>query len=623
MAPTPIGQEEEIQERPFNFRLTVRLIAYLRGYKLRLVAAFLCILLAAVSSQLGPFLTQIGVDEYILKGDLQGLYGLIGLYFLSIAVQYVAQYGQTRVTELTGQYVMRDLRREIFVHLQRLPLRYFDRTPVGRTMTRTTNDVEALNEFFTEGAVSVFMDLFTLVAILAFMTYMDPWLTMVSCTVIPILAYATFELQSRAMKAYRELRLRLARLNAYLQENITGMEVVQLFNRQERNRRDFDREHLPYRCAEDREIHYYAIFFPFTEFVSTVGMGIVVWYGAGSVVQDRIDVGVLVAFLQYIRRFFRPIMDISDRYALLQSAMAASERIFELLDVEVEPQGPADRALPAAAVRSAVAPDAAASSLSSPTRAPAAAPIIEFDHVHFKYDPDASEWILRNVSFCVPAGHSIALVGATGSGKTTIVNLICRFYDIQQGSIRVDGVDVRDWNVDELRRRIGIVQQDVFLFSGSIGANIRLGQELADEHIAEVARHVNADRFVERLPRRFEHPVAEGGASLSAGQRQLLSFARALAFDPEILVLDEATSSIDTETEQLIQEAISRIMVERTSIVIAHRLSTIRNADQIFVLHHGELREQGRHEELIGEDGIYARLYRLNYGGESGQQAAG
>ena len=598
MSPVPMSQEEEIQERPFNLGLTLRLVAYLRVYKQRLAVALVCILVAAVSSQLGPYLTQIGVDDYILKGDLEGLYGLIGLYFLSIAVQYVAQYGQTRVTELTGQYVMRDLRRQIFVHLQRLPMRYFDRTPVGRTMTRTTNDVEALNEFFTEGVVSVFMDLFTLVAILAFMTYMDPWLTLASCTVIPILALATFYLQGLAMKAYRELRLRLARLNAYLQENITGMEVVQLFNRQQRNLGDFDREHLPYRKAEDREIHYYSIFFPFSEFIGTVGMGIVVWYGAGSVVQDRIDLGVLIAFLQYVRRFFRPIMDISDRYALLQSAMAASERIFELLDRRTEPQGPATRGV------EQTAPAAATDS-----------PAIEFDHVHFKYDPDASDWILRDVTFTVPAGHSIALVGATGSGKTTIVNLICRFYDIQQGSVRVDGVDVREWNLDELRRRVGIVQQDVFLFSGSIGANIRLGLPIPEERVAEVAQHVNASRFVERLPRRFEHPVAEGGRSLSGGQRQLLSFARALAFDPEILVLDEATSSIDTETEQLIQEAIARIMVERTSIVIAHRLSTIRNAEQILVLHHGEVREQGRHDELVTHDGIYARLYRLNYGG--------
>ena len=593
MSPVDLSKEEEVQERPFNLRLALRLIAYLGPYKLRVTAALSLILLTAVSSQLGPRLTQIGVDEHILTGDLDGLYGIIGLYFASLAVQYLAQYGQTRVTELTGQYVMRDMRRQIFLHLQRLPMRYFDRTPVGRTMTRTTNDVEALNEFFAEGIVSVFMDLATLIAIIAFMADMNLRLTLVSCTVIPLLAVTTFYLQGKAMVAYRELRRRLARLNAYLQENITGMEVVQLFNRQRRNLRDFDGEHLPYRRAEDREIFYYSVFFPFTEFVGTVGMALIVWYGAGAVVQNLIDVGVLAAFLQYIRRFFRPIMDISDRYALLQNAMAASERIFDLLDTPPEPAGgPAGRI---GRRQEGVA--------------------IEFDRVFFKYDPEATDWILKDVSFRVPAGQSLALVGATGSGKTTIVNLLCRFYEAQQGNVRVDGLDVREWDVEELRRRIAIVQQDVFLFSGDIESNIRLGEErITKDQICTVARYVNADRFVEWLPKGYSQHVAEGGSNLSGGQRQLLSFARALAFDPEILVLDEATSSIDTETEQLIQEAISRLMRERTSVVIAHRLSTIRNADQILVLHHGVVRERGRHDQLVPADGIYARLYRLHHG---------
>lgn len=593
MSPVPLSQEEGVQERPLNLRLTARLVGYLRHYKLRVAAAMGLILVTAVSSQLGPRLTQVGVDDYILKGDLQGLYQILALYLASLVLQYAAQYGQTRVTEMTGQLAMRDMRQQIFDHLQRLPLRYFDRTPIGRTMTRTTNDVDALNEFFTEGVVSVFLDLATLVAIVAFMVDMDARLTLVSCAVVPVLAVATFYLQDRAMGAYRELRLRLARLNAYLQENLTGMEVVQLFNRQARNRREFDGEHLPYRRAEDREIFYYSLFFPFTEFLGTVGMAIVVWYGAGAVVQDRIDVGVLVAFLQYIRRFFRPIMDISDRYALLQSAMAASERIFELLDTAPEPAGgPAGR-----------------------TGTAGAGPAIAFDRVFFKYDPASESWILRDVSFAVAAGQSLALVGATGSGKTTIVNLLCRFYQVQQGAVRVDGLDVREWDLPALRRRIGIVQQDVFLFSGDIEGNIRLGEAaISAARVRQVARYANASGFIERLPRGFAQPVAERGASLSAGQRQLLSFARALAFDPAILVLDEATSSIDTETEQLIQEAISRLMQARTSIAIAHRLSTVRHADQILVLHHGEVREHGRHEELVAAGGIYARLYRLNYG---------
>jgi len=585
-----LNQEEEIQERPFSLRLTLRLVAYLRPYGWRVAGALALTLAAAVASQAGPRLTQIGVDDHILTGDLSGLRWVAALFFGAIALQYAAQYGQTLVTEMTGQLVMRDLRREIFQHLQRLPLRYFDRTPVGRTMTRTTNDVEALNEFFTEGVVSVFMDLFTLVAILVFMAQMDVELTLVSCVVIPFLAVSTFYLQGKAMGAYRELRLRLARLNAYLQENITGMEVVQLFSREARNRRDFDGEHKPYRRAEDREIHYYAIFFPFTEFVGTVGMALVIYYGASAVLEERVDLGVLVAFLQYIRRFFRPIMDISDRYALLQSAMAASERIFELLDTPPEPLGTTGR---------------------TATRGPAAA--IEFDRVRFRYDEEAGDDVLRDVSFSVPAGHSLALVGATGSGKTTIVNLLCRFYDIQEGAIRVHGLDVREWDVEELRRRIGIVQQDVFLFSGDILGNIRLGDEaMTRDRVEAAAAYVNADRFISRLPGGLEEPVAERGATLSAGQRQLLSFARALASEPQILVLDEATSSIDSQTELLIQDAIGKLMHDRTSVVIAHRLSTIRNADQILVLHHGEVREQGRHEQLMRLDGIYARLYRLH-----------
>ena len=585
--------EEEVEERPFQLGLTLRLVNYLRQYKGRVGISLVLILISAIASQVGPRLTQIGVDEHILVGDLDGLYSLIGIYFLSIIVQYVAQYGQTRVTEMTGQYVMRDLRQEIFVHLQRLPLRYFDRTPVGRTMTRTTNDVDALNEFFTEGVVSVFMDLFTLIAIVAFMADMDWQLTLASCTVIPILAVATFYLQNRAMGAYRELRRRLARLNAYLQENITGIEVVQLFGRQQKNLSEFDDEHLPYRHAEDREIHYYAVFFPFTEFIGTVGMAVVVWYGAGWVLEQRIDLGVLVAFLQYVRRFFRPIMDISDRYALLQSAMAASERIFQLLDTPAESAG---------------------GQLTQPVVGSTEA-AIEFDHVFFKYDPQGTDWILEDVSFRVSSTHSLALVGATGSGKTTIVNLLCRFYEVQEGVVKVDGVDVRQWDLHALRRRIGIVQQDVFLFTGDIAGNIRLGEDSIDtERVERVAAYVNADRFIHRLPGGYQQPVAEGGSSLSSGQRQLLSFARALAFDPQILVLDEATSSIDTETEQLIQDAISRLMRERTSVVIAHRLSTIRNADHILVLHHGQVREQGRHEELVRQGGIYARLHRLHYG---------
>ena len=589
---TELNKEEEIQERAFNLGLTLQLLGYLKPHRRRVVVAFGTIALAAGTGQIGPYLTQVAVDDYIAVGDWVGLRWIIAAFFLSVAVQYGAQYAQTLVTGMIGQRVMYDLRRDLFAHLQKLPLRYFDRTPLGRIMTRTTNDIDALNEFFSEGVVSVFMDFFTLLAIVGFMAYIDAELALICCTVVPIIAVSTFYLQGLAMRAYRELRTRLARLNAYLQENITGVEVVQLFNRQQRNLRDFDIEHLPYRRAEDREIHCYAIFFPFTELLGTVGMALVLWYGASDVLDSRIELGVLVAFLQYIRRFFRPIMDISDRYALLQSAMAASERVFELLAVPAEPAG------------------------GSPHNRPVASRgAIEFRNVFFKYDPAAEDWILKDVSFELKAGQSLALVGATGSGKTTIVSLLCRFYDIQRGAILVDGRDVRQWPAAELRRRISIVQQEVFLFSGSISGNIRLGEDAMDDaQVERAARYVNAAPFIERLPQGYAHAVAEGGSTLSAGQRQLLAFARALAFDPEILVLDEATSSIDTETEQLIQDAIAKLMRERTSIVIAHRLSTIRSADQILVMHHGEVRERGRHEELLRQGGIYARLHRLNYG---------
>ena len=586
-----VDQEEEIQERPFSLALTRRLLGYLLPYKVRIIATLLMMILSAAANQIGPLLTQIAVDDHILVGDLEGLKWILLVFFGSVAVQYVATYLQTYVTEVTGQHVMLDMRRQIFAHLQKLPMRFFDRTRVGRLMTRTTNDVEALNDFFTEGVVSVFMDLFTLAAIICYMLQMDIWLTLVGCAVVPFLFVVTFWLQGLAMKAYREFVLRRARLNAYLQENITGMEVVQLFNREHRNLAEFDLEHLPYRRAQDQEINYYAIFFPLTEFIGTVGVVMVVWFGAAAVLDGRIEIGVLIAFLQYIPRFFRPIMDINDRYALLQSAMASSERIFELLDTKVESAGGPPGVPP-----------------------PSVGGTIEFRNVSFKYDAEAPDYILKDISFNVEAGQSLAIVGSTGSGKTTIVNLICRFYDAQEGSVLVDGRDVRDWNVEDLRKRVSIVQQDVFLFSGTIGNNISLGNaDINQSGVERAAEHVNADRFINRLPDRYGQEVAERGSTLSTGERQLLSFARALAFDPEILILDEATSSIDTETEQLVQEAVFRLMKERTSIVIAHRLSTIRNADHILVLHHGEIRERGRHDQLMKQEGIYARLYQLNY----------
>tara|TARA_B100000902_G_scaffold398090_1_gene463752 strand:- start:2138 stop:3937 length:1800 start_codon:yes stop_codon:yes gene_type:complete len=587
-----LNTEEEIQHRSFNGRLLIKLLSYLRPHKRRVVLSFITIAFAAFFSQIGPWLTQIAVDDYIGTGNYEGLKWIVAAFFMCIIAQYITQYAQTLITETMGQHVMLDMRRDIFAHLQKLPLNYFDHTPLGRIMTRCSNDVEALNEFFSEGIVSVFMDLFMLVAILCFMFYIDPKLTLICCIVVPVLAVSTFYLQNKAMVAYRELRVRLARLNSYLQENITGMEVVQLFGREKRNLEDFDKEHLPYRRAEEREIFFYALFFPFTELIGTLGVASVVWLGSSAVMSERIAFGVLVAFLQYIRRFFRPIMDISDRYALLQSAMASSERIFELIETPIEKPGGTRQEL--------------TKSLGSSS--------IEFENVYFKYDESSKDWILRDVSFKVEAGQSLALVGSTGSGKTTIVSLLCRFYEIQKGTIRVDGIDIRKWNTGQLREKISIVQQDVFLFSGSVKDNIRLGNDkIGLESVKRAANVVNADGFINELEHNYEHKIAERGSTLSGGQQQLLSFARALAFNPEILVLDEATSAIDTETEQLIQDAISKLMKGRTSIVIAHRLSTIQNANQILVLHHGKIRERGRHDELIAQKGIYSKLHILNH----------
>ncbi|MDE2808937.1 MAG: ABC transporter ATP-binding protein [Gemmatimonadota bacterium] len=585
-------EEKEIRNFTFDPRQGLRLVSYLKPYRLRVLTALCLMCLSAIVGQIGPRLTQIIVDDHVLQGDMSGSAWTILLFFLSIALYYILQYSQTLITEMTAQYVMRDIRRHVFTHLQRLPIRYFDQTPLGRIITRATNDVETLSKFFSEGIVSGFMDLFILIAIIAFMAHMDIELTFICSTIIPILFIGSFYLQGSIMKAYRELRFRLARLNVYLEENISGIEVVQLFNRQKRNLREFDHEHLPYRRAAEREIHYFAILFPFNEFIGNLGMALIIWYGASLVSEERIALGVLVAFLQYVRRFFPPIMNINDRYALMQNAMAASERIFELLDSPAESRG---------GPRCEIGTDHNGS--------------IEFRNVHFKYDPDDDEFVLKGVSFQVQAGQSVALVGATGSGKTTIINLLCRFYEIQEGTILVDGRDVRTWHVEDLRRRFGIVQQDVLLFSGDITNNIRLGNRYIDSQRVEIAaRFVNADSFIRRLAKGYEHPVTEGGSTLSVGERQILAFARALVIDPEILILDEATSSIDPETEELIQDAMGKLMQGRTSIIIAHRLSTIRSADQILVMHRGEIRERGRHEDLVRQDGIYARLHQLYQG---------
>lgn len=577
--------EEEITRKPFDARLMWRLLGYLRPYRGWVIVAFLLILLTSAARQAGPYLSKIAVDDHILPGDLAGL-NLIVLVFVGLLVfQFLADVAQRMVTQMVGQWVMYDIRKAIFAHLQRLPIRFFDRTPIGRLMTRNTNDVDALNELFTDGVVAVFSDIFTLIAIMAYMFYMDAPLALLVCTTVPVMFGVTFWFQGRMLRAFRLARTRLARLNAYLQENITGMPVVQLFGREGRHADRFDGINGRYLNANLESTLYYSLYFPIMQLLGSVATALVIWQGSSDVIRSQIEWGALVAMLQYIPRFFWPILDVAERYAILQSAMASSERIFELLDTRPEPglgtEGPKK-------IRGE----------------------IEFSDVWFAYNDD--DWVLKDVSFTVNPGERLAIVGATGSGKTTLINLLCRFYDIQRGRIRIDGVDIKEWDVEALRRRVGVVQQDVFLFSGDIGANIRLrNRDISEQKVEQAAKDVNADRFISRLPGEYGHAVSEMGGTLSGGQRQLLAFARTIAFDPDILVLDEATSSVDTETEAWIQDALGRLMRSRTSIVIAHRISTVRRAHRILVIHKGEIRETGTHEDLLARKGIYHRLYRL------------
>ena len=580
--------EEEISSRKIDLRLLARLLGYLRPYGWWVVIAFFLILTLSAVQQAGPYVSKVAIDEYIVPGDAEGLAG-IGLFFVGLLiVQFAIGYAQTWITQMIGQWAMRDVRIELFSHLQRLPIQFFNRTPIGRLMARNTNDVDALNEFFTFGGIAMFSDFFTVVAILCYVFYMDVELGVVISLAFPVLAVTLVWLQLRTIHAFRLARTKFARFAATLQETISGMEIVQLFSREESSARRFEEDNDGYLDARMTSTLYHSIYFPFMEMSGTLLLAIVLWYGSGRVLDRAIEWGVLVAMVQYVPRFFMPIRELAERYAILQVAMASSERIFELLDTEPEPTG--TRALP-----QRLRGD------------------IEFRNVWFAYDDE--DWILRDISFHAAAGQSIALVGATGAGKSTIINLLCRLYDIQRGAILVDGVDIREWDVGQLRRHIGVVQQDVFLFAGTIEDNIGLGDPgISAERIRAAARDVNADRFIDELPKGYDQGIGERGASLSLGQRQLLSFARALAADPDILVLDEATASVDTVTEMWIQEAVDRVMRERTAIVIAHRLSTLCNAHHILVLHRGEIRERGTHGELLEMGGIYYRLNQLQYG---------
>jgi ATP-binding cassette subfamily B protein len=552
-------------------------------------------LLAGAAAEIaGPWIIQIAIDQAIPAGNLR-LLTLLGAGYLGASLlKFVLQYLDEILTTWLGQAVMYDLRTEIFRKLQRADLRYYDRNPVGRLMTRITSDVETLNELFSSGLVTVFGDLFTLLFIVVVMLRMDWKMALVTFAVLPFVFIAAFLFRAKVREAYRDIRLRLARINAYLHERITGVRVVQLFNREVADARTHKEINDRYLEAHLRSITYYALFFPIIEVFTAIAVALIIWYGGGEVIRNTVTVGVVAAFLQYARRFFRPIQDLSEKYNLLQAAMASSERVFHLLDREEEIRDPE----PAVA-------------LGPTTRGE-----IEFREVWFAYgqrDSGEPDWVIKDLSFRTAPGEKVAIVGHTGAGKTTIINLLMRFYDTQKGEIFLDGVPIRKLKLDDLRSRIGLVLQDVFLFSQDVRYNVRLGAPLNHDEVVAAARRVGADRLIGRLPKSYDQPLGERGTSLSVGERQLVSFARALAFDPPILVLDEATSSVDSEIEAQIEQATDELLKGRTSLVIAHRLSTVQRADRILVLHHGELREQGSHQELLDQDGLYARLHELQF----------
>ena len=571
-----------------------RLLRYLTPYLGWVALTFVLIVLASAARQAGPFLTKIAVDDCIIPGNAEKFLQIIWIFVSLLGLQFVVRGAQQWTTNMIGQWAMRDVRMEIFTCIQGLPLGYFDRTPVGRLMAINTNDVDALNEMFTDGIVSIVSESFTVVAILGYIFYMDVELGVVTCLALPFASVATIWLQAKTFQAYRRARMLFGRFAASLQETISGIEVVQLFGVEKRSADRFSDENDSYLETRLQSTFYQAMYHPFMELGGTLLMALMLWYGGTKVLEGGIEWGVLVAMLQYVPRFFHPIRNAAQRFNTVQVALASSERVFELLDTVPEPRGGSHR----------------------PTSVDGE---IEFRDVWFAYnlpsDPEVEpEWILKGVSFRVAPSESLAIVGATGAGKSTIINLVCGFYPIQRGAILIDDVDIREWDAEELRRRIGVVQQDVFLFAGDIETNISLGApEVTRDRVLQAAHDVNADRFVDKLPDGYAHEIGERGTGLSVGQRQLLSFARALAAGPDILVLDEATSNVDTETEVWIQEAVENLMSHRTSIVIAHRLSTIRHADKILVMHHGEIREEGNHEGLLEQRGIYYRLHQLQY----------
>jgi ATP-binding cassette subfamily B multidrug efflux pump len=666
-----MSQEEEVLGKAYDSRLMARLLKYLRPYRWQVTIALVSILLKSFADVLGPYLTKVAIDRYLAPKEaatatssgiwswlspnaLNGIAQIAAIYVGLLVFSFLLEFLQTYFMQWTGQKVMFDLRRQIFRHLQRLHVAFFDKNPVGRLVTRVTTDVDALNEMFTSGVVSIFEDLFVLAGILGVMLCMNWKLALITFAVLPFIVVATKIFRDRVRDSYRRIRVAIARINSYLQEHVSGMVVLQLFNRERKAYKQFSEINRSHMDAYKDAILAYSLYYPAIDILSSIAIACVIWFGGVGVmrnisvtsvavsfnwktlltfrlVRGAAELGVLVAFIQYALRFFRPIMDFSEKYNILQSAMAASERIFKLLDTPVQVVSPAV------------------------TKRPEGPGRIEFDHVWFAYrdtEPGkdnvekkdhvgtaalgrpaeqssassllpmsksaasnpAPDWVLRDVTFAIEPGETVAIVGHTGAGKTTLISLLLRFYDVQKGAVRIDGVDVKDMDLADLRSRFGVVLQDPFLFSGTIGGNIRLGtKRIQDADVEQAAEDVNLADFVRALPKGFDEEVRERGSTLSTGQKQLISFARALAHEPKILILDEATSSVDTETEFRVRDALNRMVEGRTSLIIAHRLSTVQRADKIIVMHKGQVRETGTHQQLLAQRGIYFKLYQLQY----------
>jgi ATP-binding cassette subfamily B multidrug efflux pump len=647
------SNEEEILGKAYDNRLMKRLLKYLRPYRWKVGLALGSIVLKAGADVLGPFLTLIAVDKYLapvhqmpsMLGDwlspnpLTGIGQIAAIYVGLICFSFLLEYLQTYFMQWAGQMVMFDLRSEIFRHLQRMHIGFYDKNPVGRLVTRVTTDVDALNEMFTSGVVSIFEDIFVLAGILGIMLCVNWKLALITFAVLPFIFGATKIFRDRVRDSYRRIRTAIARINAHLQEHVSGMMVLQLFNREQRAFDKFSEVNELHMDAFKDAIMAHAVYYPVVEILSSIAIACVIWFGGRDVLHNlvvtsvavsfsrktlfafhllrntAVTLGVLIAFIQYAQRFFRPIQDLSEKYNILQSAMAAAERVFKLLDTPVE----------ITEVPVTKAPD-------GPGR-------IEFDHVWFAYRSTTGEdgkgagklsadkgvratpaeatepdWVLRDVSFTIEPGETVAIVGHTGAGKTTIISLLLRFYDVQRGAVRIDGVDVKEMSLNDLRRRFGVVLQDPFLFTGTIEGNIRLGTDwVTDEQVRQAAEDVNLTDFIDSLPNTYKEEVHERGSTFSTGQKQLISFARALAHAPKILILDEATSSVDTETEFKVRDALAKMVEGRTSIIIAHRLSTVQRADKIIVMHKAQLREMGTHQQLLAQRGIYYKLYQLQY----------